>query len=292
MYIEAFEADTGIEVRWVRLSAGEVVARLTAEKARPQMSVWFGGPSPEFIVAAERDLLAAYAPKIDYVPADGFRDSQDRWQGIYFGVIGIASNPVLLARHGIEPPTSWAELVRPELSGEVSYAYAYTSGTAYTLVASLVDLWGEDAAIDYLRRLDRNVHHYNKSGSACVTQVALGEIGVGVAFSQDILKKGVTKGYPVTMTFPREGTGSEVGGVAVIAGAPQRSEAERFVDWVMSLRAQTLMQKGFRIPVHPRAPVAPQAEVARHVKLIQLDAKWAAREQPRIIERWREATAQ
>ena len=36
---DAFEADTGIKVEWVRLSGGEAIARLEAEKANPQASI-------------------------------------------------------------------------------------------------------------------------------------------------------------------------------------------------------------------------------------------------------------
>ncbi|HPE41474.1 MAG TPA: iron ABC transporter substrate-binding protein, partial [Thermotogota bacterium] len=37
---DAFEKETGIRVEWVRLSTGEAVARLEAEKENPQASIW------------------------------------------------------------------------------------------------------------------------------------------------------------------------------------------------------------------------------------------------------------
>jgi iron(III) transport system substrate-binding protein len=45
LYIPEFEKDTGIKVQWVRLSSGEVLARLRAEAKNPQVSIWYGGPS-------------------------------------------------------------------------------------------------------------------------------------------------------------------------------------------------------------------------------------------------------
>ncbi|MCK5767313.1 MAG: iron ABC transporter substrate-binding protein, partial [Candidatus Atribacteria bacterium] len=42
-YIEAFEKETGIEVEWVRMSSGEVLARIEAESANPQASMWHAG---------------------------------------------------------------------------------------------------------------------------------------------------------------------------------------------------------------------------------------------------------
>ena len=84
-------------------------------------------------------------------------------------------------------------------------AYAYTSGTANTLLAAIVQLMDEETGFDYIAKLDRNVHHYNRSGSACVTQVGFGEVAVGIAFSHDIVKKGPAKGYPVVLSFPEGG---------------------------------------------------------------------------------------
>ena len=292
IYIRAFEEDSGIQVHWVRLSAGEVLVRIRSERTNPQVALWFGGPSPEFIVAKREGLLAPYAPRIDFEPPPGIFDEAHYWTGFYFGAIGFASNTEILDRKGIPPPTSWYDLLKPELKGEISVAYAYTSGTANTLLAAIVQMMGEDAGFNYVARLDRNVHHYNRSGSACVTQVGFGEVAVGIAFSHDIVKKGPAKGYPVMLSFPKEGTGFEIGAMALVKGGPNQTAAKRFMDWALSVRAQNLMQNWFRTPLNPNAKVAEGAITADKVKLIQFDSIWAANHRQRLVERWREVTAQ
>ena len=292
IYIRTFEEDSGIQVRWVRLSAGEVLVRIRSEQTNPQVALWFGGPSPEFIVAKREGLLARYAPRFDFEPPPGTFDETHYWTGFYFGAIGFASNAEILERKGIPPPTSWADLLQPELKGEISLAYAYTSGTANTLLAAIVQMMGEKVGFDYVARLDRNVHHYNRSGSACVTQVGFGEVGVGIAFSHDIVKKGPAKGYPVVLSFPKEGTGFEIGAMALVKGGPNQVAAKRFMDWMLSVRAQNLMQEWFRTPLNPKAEVAQEAVTADKVKLIQFDSIWAANHRQRLVERWREVTAQ
>ena len=170
-------------------------------------------------------------------------------------------------------------------------AYAYTSGTANTLLAAIVQMMGEDAGFDYIAELDRNVHHYNRSGSACVTQVGFGEVGVGIAFSHDIVKKGPAKGYPVVLSFPKEGTGFEIGGMALVKGGSNHAAGKRFMDWALSVRAQNLMQQWFRTPLNPKAEVIQGAVTADKVKLIEFDSVWAANHRQRLVERWREVTA-
>lgn len=287
IYIEAFEKSTGIAVEWVRLSAGEVLARLRAEAKNPQSSIWFGGPSSEFVAGRKAGLLEPYKSAGAAYLAPQHHDKDWYWTGFYFGAIGFGTNKDFLKKAGLKPPTSWHDLLRPEYKGQVSVAYPYTSGTAYTLLATLVQLWGEDAAFDYLKKLDGQVHHYNKSGSACVTQAGLGEIGLGIAFSHDVLAKGTSKGYPVVLSFPEEGTGFEIGAMALVKGGPEPDLAKKFMDWMLTPEAQNLMQEWFRIPLNPKAKVAPGAVTAEAVKLIDYDDVWAGENQARLVEKWR-----
>ncbi|MFC1714754.1 ABC transporter substrate-binding protein [Candidatus Poribacteria bacterium] len=292
IYIRAFEEETGIKVIWHRMSAGELLTRVRSERKNPQVGLWFGGPSPEFIAAKQDGLLAPYRPSVDFEMLPGTFDEDHYWTGFYFGALGFACNTEILNRKGIEPPTSWDDLLRPEFEGEIGVAYAYTSGTSYTILATLAQLMGEEKAFGYIAKLNKNIHHYNKSGSACVTQVGFGEIGVGIAFSHDIVKKGPSKGFPVVLSFPDEGTGYEIGAIALIKDGPNQSEAKIFMDWILSVKAQNLMQKWFRTPLHPEAEVAKGAVTADKVNLIKFDAVWAGKNKRRLIERWREITAQ
>ena len=60
-----------------------------------------------------------------------------------------------------------------------------TSGTAYTVLATLIQLKGEDAVWDYLKELDKNMSQYTKSGAAAPNAVALGEAAIALTFSHD-----------------------------------------------------------------------------------------------------------
>ena len=55
-----FEKDTGIKVKFVRMSGGETLSRIRAEKNNPQASLWYGGSADSFIMAKKEGLLEAY----------------------------------------------------------------------------------------------------------------------------------------------------------------------------------------------------------------------------------------
>ena len=64
-------------------------------------------------------------------------------------------------------------------------AHPATSGTAYTVLATLVQLMGEDKAFEYLAKLKSNVSQFTKSGAAAPNAVALGEDAIAITFSHD-----------------------------------------------------------------------------------------------------------
>jgi iron(III) transport system substrate-binding protein len=290
VYIRAFEEASGVRVRWVRLSAGEALARLEAERGNPQVSAWFGGPSPEYIVAAQRGLLEPFEPAVPFAIDAAARGADGAWTGFYRGYIGFICNERFLAERQLDCPRDWAGLLDPRLTGHISVAYPYTSGTAYVLVVALLELLGEARGWEYIRRLDAQVQRYNSSGTAAVTQVGMGEAGVGIAFAHDILKKGIERGYPVVLSIPADGTPPEIGAVAIVRGGPRPDLAQRFVTWLLSDDAQDLLAEFYRVPLNPAARVADGTITADAVNAIEYDAEHAAREQARVLARWRQVT--
>ena len=298
VYIEAFEAShPDISVEWVRLSSGQVLARIRAEAANPQASLWFGGSNTSHIAAAQDGLLAPNKESIawQFMPSQ-FKDPNGMWVGLYVGYIGFVSNTEFLAKAGVEAPTSWQDLLKPEFKGEIALAYPFSSGTAYTTLAGMLTAIGSsavgfDADDDaYVAAFDKQVHHYNESGSACITQVGQGEAGVGVAFSHDIVKKGIAKGYPVVMSFPKEGTSYEIGGMALIKGGPEPELAKVFYDWALSKEAQDLYKQFFRLPLNPEAELAEGSVTATDVNVLPIDLLWYGNNKDAMIDHWHEVT--
>jgi len=299
-YIEAFEAShPDIDVEWVRLSSGEVYTRIQAEAANPQASLWFGGSNTSHIAAAKAGLLEPYKESLAWQYIDPvFKDPDGLWIGLYVGYIGIVSNTEFLTEVGAEAPASWADLLKPEFTGEITLAYAFSSGTAYTTLAGMLTAIGSsDVGFDaddevYVKAFSDQVGQYNTSGSAAATMVGLGEFGVGMVFSHDIIKKAIAPGYPVVMTFPSEGTSYEIGGMALIKGGPELETAKIFYDWAMSKEAQDLYQEFFRVPLNPEAELAEGLVKASDVNVLPIDLIWYGDNKEAMLDKWSEVTGE
>ena len=290
---QTFTRDTGIAVAMVRKPTGEVFAQLRAERDNPKSDVWYGGTFDSFLQGAAEGLFAPYrSPRLAELHPWAQRQASatsDRAVAIYRIIVGFGTNSTLLAKKGIAAPRCWADLVKPEYKSEIELSNPVTSGTGYTILATLVALYGEDGAFDYLKRLRPNVVRYTQSGTAQGPSVARGEVGIGVSFVHEFITQQLA-GFPVDITVPCEGTGDALGGMAIIANGPNAAEARVFYDWALTRSAQELANrtKNLILPANVAAEVRPEAARYTTVPMVNVDpAKFGSpAEKKRLLARW------
>lgn len=289
--IKEFEKETGIKVEAIRMSSGEILGRLNAEKAAPKASVWFGGPADGFIQAKEMGLLQAYTPDTAKLIPDKYKDKEGYWYGIYIGYLGFASNKALLAEKGISAPKSWQDLLDPKLKGQVVMADPGSSGTAYTMLASIIQEMGEEKGLEYMKKLNAQIKTYTKSGTAPGRMAGQGECTVGITFLHDAIKYRQEGMKDIVLTAPTEGTGYEIGAVAMVKGAPETEAAKKFIAWVLTKKAQEIGQKAgsYQFLTNPEAATPEQAAEIKNTKLINYDLKWAGENRSKLVEKWSNA---
>ena len=288
--VKAFSDKYQVETNFVRKSGGESLAQLRAEAGAPSFDVWWGSPIDSFIAAKNDGLLENYVPPTAAELSDKYKDAEGAWHGIYVGSIGWAINTRRLAEKGLPEPKSWDDLLKPEYKGEVVMAHPATSGTAYTTVVTVMQLKGEDKGWEYFKGLHRNVLQYTKSGSAPMRMIDGGEATIAVVFSHDIFVS-VERGLPVKLLFPEDGTGYEIGGMALLKGAQNVPEAKQWIEWALTPEAQEIgaTAKAYQAPTNPKAKV-PKPEFMQ-VKLIDYDFAFAGANEERIRTRFLEEIA-
>ena len=291
--IVAFEKQTGIKVAMTMKGSGESIAQINAEKENPKTDVWFGGTGDPHLQAAELGLTLPYqSPLIDQLHPWAKRQweiSGQKTVGIYAGALGIGYNPEVLSRKKLPVPKCWSDLIRPEFKGEIQMANPNSSGTAYTAIATLVQLMGEEGAFDYLKKLHANINAYPRSGTGPIKAVARGETSVSVSFMHDAPTEALS-GLPAKAVAPCEGTGYEIGSMSIVKGARNLDNAKKFYDWALTADAQKIaaQNKQFQLPSNKSAPQPPEAPRFADMKLIDYDqVKYGSvAERKRLIGRW------
>ena len=284
---------TGTKINVSTKGSGEALAQIIAEKENPKTDIWFGGTGDPHLQAAEMGLTIEYkSPTLAQLHPWAQQQAQQsgyRTVGIYSGPLGFGFNPELLAKKKLAAPKSWADLLKPEYKGDIQVANPASSGTAYTMIATLVQLMGEEKAFDYLKGLHKNVGQYTRSGTGPIKAVARGETAVSISFVHDAPAEQMS-GFPVETATPSEGTGAEIGSISIVKGARNMEAAKKFYEWALTPAAQEMgaAARQFQLPSNKHAKVDPRVPDFKSIKFINYDyAKYGtSAERRRLIARW------
>jgi iron(III) transport system substrate-binding protein len=291
----AFELETGIRTTYVRLSAGEALVQLRAESTAPRFSVWWGGGADGYIAAAGEGLLEPYRPRGAAKIPRQYKDENAHWTGVYVGALGLAVNQRVLAERGLPEPTSWADLIDPVYRGQIAIAHPSTSGTAYTALATIMQLHDRDfdRGFTFVEGLHANVRQYSRAGAAPARLAGHGDVAIGIAFSHDIVAAIEDGDSDLTIVFPSEGTGYEIGAMALVRNAPNPAAGQRFMDWALSEKAQELgpLFSAYQIPTNPDAKVPEKSVRLSAVKTIAFDFRWSGENRQPLIGRFSDTIA-
>jgi len=296
--VTEFERETGIRVAMTRKSSGETYAQIKAEADNPRGDVWWGGTGDPHLVAAEEDLTEAYdspmLPELHDWAISQYEASDGKTVGIYAGALGFGYNTELLEQAGLEAPACWADLIKPEFRGEIQMANPASSGTAYTALATFVQMMGEDEGFEYLKALHANINQYTRSGSAPITAAARGETMIGIVFQHDAVTQKVA-GFPIEVVSPCEGTGYEIGSMSLIKGARNPESARAFYDFVLRPDIQSMAREvaAYQVPSNMNAEAPPESPDFDTITLIDYDFKeyGSSETRARLLEKWENEVA-
>jgi iron(III) transport system substrate-binding protein len=287
---KAKKAMPDIDVQLLRLSTGDLTARILAEQANPRHDVLWGFAVTSMVTPNILAGLEAYKPVgVDAVPAR-FRDPDGKWFAVTGYMAAFCVNNDRLKQKGLKMPASWADLLDPSFKGEIVMPNPASSGTGYIQIDSLLQMMGEEKGWAFLDKLDKNVAQYIKSGSKPCNSASAGEYTVGASFELRAMKN-IAEGYPITMVIPSEGAGNELEANALAAASKHKDAAKRFLDWTVSKDAASAYYDWKAIVTVPGGEMPAKFKKAGLPEdvtkaLFPVDFKAAADDRTRIIEAW------
>lgn len=289
-YVQAFENYSGLKTRLVRKSTGVLLNILRRKKDyRPEVDLLFGGPAELYYLAAEEGLFKEYSsPYKEEIPYE-YMDKKDRWWGIYIGSIGFAVNTKKLKDLGIKSPKGWRDLADPSYKGLVTIPNPVSSGTGYTILSTVLQNFSDQEAKTILKNINYNIKEYTNSGAMASKLTALGHSAVGLSFSHDIQKL-QNEGYGLELIIPTEGTGYEIGGMAIIKDSDNHEQAKRFVDFMLSTKGQNLYSAigAYRLPTNFFAKIPAASLKLENTNLIDYNLSSSALNKKSNLSFWQQ----
>ncbi|MFO1106630.1 MAG: putative 2-aminoethylphosphonate ABC transporter substrate-binding protein [Amaricoccus sp.] len=289
VYAKSFNAQhPDIKINWVRDSTGVITAKLLAEKDNPVADVVLGTAATSLLLLKSEGMLETYTPagldKLDPRFVDD--DKPPYWVGSDAWSSALCVNKVEMQKRGLEMPTSWADLTKPEYKGLIVMPNPASSGTGFLDVSAWLQMMGDEKGWAYMDALDKNIATYVHSGSKPCTMAASGEYPIGISFEYRAAKL-EADGAPIAAVIPSEGIGWEMEASAIIAGTPNEEAAKALIDWAVSDDAMKIYAENFAILANPafEKPIAGLPTDIRD-KLIKNDFEWAANERAEILDKW------
>lgn len=291
--VQRFSTQHNINAKFVRSSTGVTLGKIKAEKDKPQADIWYGGTIDPHLQARDLGLLEKYrSPKQSEVLPQ-FKHLVEKYGDYtsfgYMLVLGLGINTHKLKQLGLEHPKCWSDLLDPRFKGEVQLPDPQSSGTGYSFLATLIQMWGEEKAFSFLKQLDRNISHYVKSGIV-TSNLARGDSSVSIGFLHTFEAE-KAKGAPIQSVAVCEGDSYTLGGISIIKGARNLENAKIFMDWALSKEGQELnwMRKApYQIPTNKYAEILPDAVKPNQLNLIDFDfERFGSSEQAKkILSHW------
>ena len=216
--------------------------------------------------------------------------SKNRVSGVYGGIIALGYNTELVAKKNLPVPKCWKDLAIPVYKNEVMLGNPNSSGTAYLMLATLVQVFGEDEAFKLPRRRAHERqpvcalgHRPDDRGDARRNRDRQHR-----AAWRDQRDRARLSRAPV---LPCEGVGYEIGSIGDHQGHAQ-SSTRRSSSSIGRCRSKGRRSgstsRNTRYPTNRSVTLPPQVPKLTDIKVIDYDfAKYGSSEtRKRLLDRW------
>jgi iron(III) transport system substrate-binding protein len=259
LIFRAYEAKTGVKVLPLydteETKTAGLTARLVAEKARPKADVFWSSDTSRAVALVDQHLAAKYVSKTAATIPDRYKGADGRWTGF-----GARIRVLLYNTNRVKPadaPRSIFDLTQPRWKGRFAIANPHF-GTMSFQAAALFAKWGDERALDFLRRLKDNGAVIAAGNSDVKDRVADGRVEAGIMDEDDAVVA-VRENKPVAIAIPDQdgpdalGTPLMPNVALLIQGAPHAEQGQRFIDFLVSAEAEEILAESdaAQYPLHP-----------------------------------------
>lgn len=160
----------------------------------------------------------------------------------------IIINPSVLEKHGLQAPSCYDDLLKPEYKGLISMPNPTTSGTGYMFLLAMVNERGEEAAFAYFDALAENILQFTSSGAGPVNALVQGEAAIGLGIIGTAVTA-INDGAELEIIFFENGSPYTLYGQGIIAGKEEKEAVREVYDFLYSSYCYENCEKFFPEPI-------------------------------------------
>ncbi len=275
----------GVRVAVIRTTGQVAYERLTQDMKNnaPQCDVFSTTDIAHMPALMQKKALANYTPDNAAALAPAFRGlGQDGyWYPNHSTLMLIIYNTQTVKPE--EAPKNWPDLLDPNWKGKVAFGHPAFSGYVGVWTVQMRKLYGWA----YFDKLAKNNPRIGRSGNDPITLLNAGECVTGLGPLATALLT-ASKGNPMAIQYPTDGSMLCIGPSGVLANAPHPNAARLFMNWLLSRECAQVMADNFQTPVRDDVPPKSGAKPLSEVKLLRLTTEEIGKGVPEVIEQWRD----
>ncbi len=240
-----------MKVNYWRGDTGDLMAKIGAEiRADNLVADVIEGSLGEIAVAAGVTQPFT-SPMITGFP-EAYRDPQQNWAPTRFNYFGLAYNTKLVSPADV--PKTYEDLLDPRWSGKMAWRIDDCCGNLL-FITNLRKAWGEERAMDYLRKLGKQKLINFAAGSArtLVDRVIAGEypIAINIFAHHPLISAGKGASVSTQLLEPVPASAAQV---MVVRGVKRPNAALLLVDFILSDDGQAILSKAEYFPARTGVP--------------------------------------
>lgn len=265
--LREFEQRYNVRVQILKAGdAGAALNKAILAKGAPLADVFFGVDNTFFSRAIREDLFEPYRPRgMEEIPSEFILDPEYRLIPIDYGDVCLNYDKKYFREKGLKPPEALEDLIRPEYKGLLVVENPATSSPGLAFLLATIAHFGEERYLDFWRALKANdvkitegwEDAYYKEFSGATGSPGTRPIVVSYATSpaaEVYFSEGKLTEPPTGNVLGKDACFRQIEFAGILKGAKNRDLAERWMDYMISLRFQEdIPLQMFVFPVHPKA---------------------------------------
>ncbi|MDR2745112.1 MAG: ABC transporter substrate-binding protein [Desulfovibrio sp.] len=232
-----------IKMDYQSAGAGKLMAKIAAEGESGKIlaDVLWTSEVPDFYDMKQKGKLEKYVSPVTSESAflNPFADYDGHFTAARLGTLGIVYNTRFIKT----APKTWQDLFGAAYKNAFGIANPALSGTAYMSVALL----GKQFGWEFFEKLAVNKARIGKGSGQVIDDTASGELVASLAVDY-IANDKISKGATMALVYPPEMLVAP-SPVAIIKGTANLNAAQKFVDYLLSREAQTIIAEEGTLPV-------------------------------------------
>ncbi|MEZ4510765.1 MAG: iron ABC transporter substrate-binding protein [Chloroflexota bacterium] len=251
--IDQFSAATGINVEVRYGSTSEMAGLLLEEGSNSPADIFYAQDPGGIGAVAEAGLFATLSDEtLSRVPSR-FASPDGNWVGVSGRARVIVYNTDEISDPATQLPNDLMGFTAPEWNGRIGWAPS--NGSFQAMITGMRTIWGEEQTREWLNGIQANNPIVYSGNTPIVEAVGNGEVTVGLVnhyylyrFLSDQGDTFAARNY----FLPGGGPGSliMVSGVGILNTAPNAANAQRFIEFLLSVPAQQYFSaQTFEYPV-------------------------------------------